>query len=68
MNKKCLIYRTKISKKYLSLSIYFMTDLKVDVGLHVMAIRFIAATSERYNSVSAAVAVTFQIAQVAHHT
>ena len=45
-----------------------MTDLKVDVGLHVMAIRFIAATSERYNSVSAAVAVTFQIAQVAHHT
>ena len=53
-------------KKYLSLSIYFMTDLKVDAGLHVMAIRFIAATSDRYNSVS--VAVTFQIAQVAHHT
>ena len=33
-----------------------------------LAIRFIAATSERYNSVSAvAAAVTFQIAQVAHH-
>ena len=32
-----------------------------------LAIRFIAATSERYNSESAVAAVTFQIAQVAHH-
>ena len=33
-----------------------------------LEINFVAATSKRYNPVSAVAAVIFQITQVAHHT